>query len=91
MTTVVIKGLECTNDAQGNCSPPADRHPASPRAAIPHPHSPVPKLDGTSHSMEYPVGQFGSAVLAVSCANYLCPSSFLAGWAWEAEKSLALV
>ena len=23
MTTVVIKGLECTNDAQGNCSPPS--------------------------------------------------------------------
>ena len=76
----MIKGLECTNDAQGNCSsPPADQHPVSPRAAIPCPHFPVPILDGTSHGMEYTVGQFGSAVLAVSCANFLCPSSFLAG------------
>ena len=51
------------------------------RVAIPRPHSPVPILDGTSHGMEYPVGQFVSGALAVSCANFLCPSSFLAGWA----------
>ena len=64
MTTVVIKGLECTNDAQCNCSPPADPHPASAQAVIPCPHFPVPILDGTSHSMEYTVGQFGSGALA---------------------------
>ena len=65
MTTVVIKGLECTNDVQGNCSPPADRHPASPPSSesLPPPF-PVPKLDGTSHGMEYTVGQFGSGALA---------------------------
>ena len=76
MTTAIIEGLECTNEAQCNCSPPADRHPASPRAATPCPHFPVPKLDRTSHGMEYTVGQFGSGALAVSCANFLCP-----GWA----------
>ena len=86
-----MKVLECTNDAQCNCSPPADQHPAGPRVVIPPPAFPVPILDGTSHGMEYPVGQFGSGALAVSCANFLCPSSFLAGWAWEAEKSLTLV
>ena len=77
MTTAIMKGLECTNDAQGNCSPPADRHPASPRAAIPCPHFPVPILNGMSHGMEYTVGHFGSGALAVSCANFLCPPAFL--------------
>ena len=62
-------------------------HPASPRPAIPCPPFPVPKLDGTSHGMEYTVGQFGSAVLAVSSPN-LCSSSLLTGWAGEAENSL---
>ena len=38
--------------------------------------------------MEYSFGQFESAVLAVSPPNFLCPSSLLAGWAREAEKSL---
>ena len=61
--------------------PPTDRHPASPPAAIPRPHFPVPILDGMSHGMEYPFGHFGSAALAVSCASFSCPSSFLAGWA----------
>ena len=51
------------------------------------PHFPVSKLDVMSHGMEYTVGQFGSAALTVSCANFLCHSSFLAGWAWEAEKN----
>ena len=40
------------------------------------PHFPVPVLDVTSHGMEYTVGQFGSAALVASCANFLCP-----GWA----------
>ena len=53
----------------------------------PTPTPPVSILDVTSHGMEYPVGQFGSGALAVSCANFLCPSSSLAGWAWEAEKN----
>ena len=82
MTTVVIKGLECTNDAQGNCSPPADRCPVSLQAAIPpSPFPPVSILDVTSHGLEYPIGQFGSAALAVCRANFLCLSTLLAGWA----------
>ena len=60
--------------------PPTDTQ-LVPELAIPHPQFPVPILDGTSHGMEYPVGQFGSGALAVSCANFLCPSSFLVGWA----------
>ena len=62
---------------------PEQRFPTTPLA-------PVYILDMTSHGMEYPVGQFGSAVLAVSPPKFLCPSSLLAGWAWEAEKSLTL-
>ena len=91
MTTVIIKGLEYTNDAQCNCSPPTDQRPVGPQAAIPPPPlPPVSILDVVSHGMEYPVGQFGSAALAVSPPNFLCPSSLLAGWASEAEKSLTL-
>ena len=33
----------------------------------------------TSYGMEYPFGQFGSAVLAVSPPSFLCPSNLLAG------------
>ena len=54
--------------------PPTDTQPV-PERRFP-PHSPVPILDGTSHGMEYTVGQFGSGALAVSCASFLCP-----GWA----------
>ena len=38
-------------------------------------------LGMTSYGMEYPFGQLGSAVLAVSPPNFSCPSSLLAGWA----------
>ena len=50
--------------------------------APPHP-PPPPRFytEQTSYGMEYPFGQFGSAVLAVSPPNFLCPSSLLAGWA----------
>ena len=91
MTTVIIKGLEYTNDAQGNCSPPANQRPVSPQVVIPPPPlPPVYILDMTSQGVEYPFGHFGSAALAVSPSNFLCPSSFLAGWVSEAEKSLTL-
>ena len=40
---------------------------------------PVYILDMTSHGLEYPFGQFGSAALAVSSPKFLCPSSLLAG------------
>ena len=57
MTTVIIKGLECTNDAQCNCPPPTNRRPVSPQAEIlPPPLPPVSILDVTSHGMEYPFG-----------------------------------
>ena len=45
----------------------------------PTPLPPVYILDVTSHGLEYPFGQFGSAVLAVCPPNFLCPSSLLAG------------
>ena len=68
-------------------------HPPIDAQLLPKRRSPLPPvhmLGMTSHGMEYLVGHFGSGALAVSCANFLCPSSFLAGWAWEAEKSLTL-
>ena len=40
-----------------------------PERRVPAPTPPVYTLDGTSHGMEYPVGQFGSGAPAVSCAN----------------------
>ena len=43
------------------------------------------------NGVEYPFGQWGSAVLAVSLLNFLCTPSLLAGGvAWEAEKALTL-
>ena len=59
--------------------PPTDTQ-LVPKRRFP-PHSPVPILDGTSHGMEYSFNQFGSRALAVSPPNFLCLSSFLAGWA----------
>ena len=49
--------------------------------SLPAPLPPVYILGMTSHGMEYSFGQFGSAVLAVSPPNSLCPSSLLTGWA----------
>ena len=43
--------------------PPTGTQPV-PERRFPAPSFPVPKLDGTSHGMEYPVGQFGSGALA---------------------------
>ena len=58
------------------------------RSARPGQLPPVYILGMMIHGMGYPFGQFGSAVLAVSPPNFLCPSSLLAGWARKAEKSL---
>lgn len=44
--------------------PPTDTQPVPERRIPAPPHFPVPKLDGTSHGMEYSVGQFGSGALA---------------------------
>ena len=52
-----------------------------PERRIPAPTPPVYILAVTSHGMEYPFGHFGSAALAVSPPNFLCPSSLLTGWA----------
>jgi len=42
-----------------------------------------------SYGMEYPFGQCGSTVMAVSPARFLCPTSLLTDRAvLEAEKSL---
>ena len=62
-----------------------DQHLASLRAAIPCPHFPVPILDVTSHGMEYPFGQFGSAALVVSPHSFLCP--FLLASCWLGMRS----
>lgn len=74
------------SDAQCNCSPPVDRCPASPRAAGP----PYILFSMTSDGMEYPFGQFGSAVLGLSPPSSCCTPSLLASRTErEAEKSLA--
>ena len=45
----------------------------------------------TSHGMEYPFGQLGSAVPAVSPSNLLCtPSLFAGGVRSGAEKTLTV-
>ena len=61
--------------------PPIDAQLVPEQQSPSHPLPPVYILGMTSHGMEYPVGQFGSGALAVSCAKFLCPSSFLTGWA----------
>ena len=50
--------------------------------------SPAYVLSVVSYGMEYPFGQLGSAVLAVSPPNSPCPSSPLAGRARGTDKSL---
>ena len=48
-------------------------------------------LSMMSYGMEYPFGQLGSAVPAVSPPNLLCTSSLFTGRVgWEAEKALTL-
>lgn len=50
--------------------------------------SPVYILGMLSYDMEYPLGLFGSVVLAASPPSFFCPSTLLAGRTREAEKSL---
>ena len=77
-----------------NCSPPANQCPASPWAtAVPANFLPHPVLSPStmSHGMEHPLGQWGSAVAAVSPPSFSCTPSLLAGRAvWEADKALML-
>lgn len=91
---IVLTIIMCkkTSDAQCNCSPPADRCPAYPRAAGPPTPASHPYIlfSMTSDGMEYPFGQFGSAVLGLSPPSSCCTPSLLAGRTErEAEKSLA--
>ena len=81
---IIIKGLEYTKQVMHNA---IAHHPLTDAQSVPeHQSLPAPLfliyiLGMTSHGMEYPFGQLGSAVLAVSPHNFLCPSSLLAGWA----------
>ena len=91
MTLILIKGLESTKQVMHNAiahHTPTDTQLVPKRQLLPAPHPPAHILGMTSHGREYPFGHFGSAALAVSSPNFLCPSSLLAGWAWEAEKPL---
>ena len=75
---------------KNNCSLPTNWYPACPQAAATTswPTPPVHMLSMTSYGIEYPFGQYGSAIQAVSPPTSLCTSSLFAGRAWEAEKSL---
>ena len=94
MTIIIIKELEYTKQVMHNAIAHhslTDAQLVPKQQSTPPPPGQLPSvyiLGMTSHGMEYPFGQFGSAVPAVSPPNSLCPSSLLAGWAREAEKSL---
>ena len=85
MTVIIIKELEYTKQVMHNAIArrlPTDAQLAPKQlSAPPGQLPPVYILGMMSHGMEYPFCQFGSAVLAVSPPNSLCPSSLLAGWA----------
>ena len=81
----ITKGLEHTKQVMHNA---IAHHSLTNAQLVPEQQSappgqlpPVYILAMTSHGMEYAFGQFGSAVLAVSSPNFLCPPSLLAGWA----------
>ena len=81
--TIIIKGLEYTKQVMNNAIAhhlPTDAQLVPEQPLPPGQLPPVYILGMTSHGMEYPFGQFGSAVLAVSPPSFLCPSSLLAGW-----------
>ena len=87
----IIKGLEYTKQVMHNAIAhdlPTDAQLVPEQRSPPGQLPPVYILVMTSHGMQYPFGQLGSAALAVSPPSFLCPSSLLAGWAREAEKSL---
>ena len=83
MTIIIIKGLEYTKQVMHNATA---HHSLTDAQLVPEQRSPFPgqlppvyTLDMTSHGMEYPFGQFGSASLAVFPPNFLCPRALLAG------------
>ena len=92
MTIVILKELNYTKQVVHNAiahhSPTDAQLVPKQRSAPSDQLPPVYILGVTSYGMDYAFGQLGSAVLAVSPPSFLCPSSLLAGWAREAEKSL---
>ena len=85
MSIIILKELEYTKEVMHYA---ITHHLPTDAQLVPEQQStppgqlpPVYTLSMTSYGMEYPFGQFGSAVLAVSLPNFLCPSSLLAGWA----------
>ena len=77
--TIIIKELEYTKQVIHNAI--AHHSPTAVQLVPKQRSPPVYILDMTSHGLEYSFGWFGSAVLAVSPPEFLCPSSLLAGWA----------
>ena len=80
--TIIVKGLEYTKQVMHNA---IAHHSLTDAQLVPEQRSlhpgqlpPVYILGMTPYGLEYPFGQFGSAALAVSPPNFLCPSS-LAG------------
>ena len=77
-----------TSDAQYNCSPPADRCPASPQAAIGRPRPAPPSLYTERDGPWYGTSLW---LVQVSCPGS-APSQLLvpllAGRAWETERAL---
>ena len=71
---IIIKGLEYTKQVMHNA---IAHHLLTNAQLVPEQQSlpgqlpPVYILGMTSHGMEYPIGQFGSAVLAVSPHSFL--------------------
>ena len=85
MTIIIPKELDYTKQVVHNV---IAHHSLTDAQLVPEQQStppgqlpPVYILGMISYGMEYPFGQFGSAVLAVSPPSFLCPSSLLAGWA----------
>ena len=84
MTIIIKKELEYTKKVMHNA---IAHHLLTDAQLVPEQRStpagqlpPVYTLGMTSHGLEYPFGQLGSAALAVSPPNSLCPSSpLLAG------------
>ena len=74
---IIIKELEYTKQVMHNAIAhhlPTNAQLVPERRSLLAPLSPVYILGMTSHGMEYPFGQFGSPVLAVSPPNFLCTS-----------------
>ena len=95
MTILILKELDYTKQVMHNAiahrsltdAQSVPEQWSTPPGQLP----PVYILGMTSYGLEYPFGQLGSAVPAVSPPSFLCTPSLLTGRAvWEAEKALTL-